>query len=203
MFTGLIEEKGRVVASRSRGRGLDVVIACRTVLDGMAVGDSVAVNGCCLTAVEIGEASFDAQLVEETVMRTNLGSLTADDPVNLERPLRADARLGGHIVQGHVDGPALLEEIQDTSGGGRVHRYGIASDLSRYIVEKGSVAVDGVSLTVAEVGGDWFQVALIPHTLDATNLAWCRQGYTANIEVDLIAKYVESLTVGYQVGKSK
>lgn len=196
MFTGLIEEKGHIEASQSREGKIDLVVACVVVRDGLAVGDSVAVNGCCLTAVKIGETGFEAQLVEETVMRTNLGALAVGDPVNLERSLRADGRFGGHIVQGHVDGPALLESILATPGGGRVHRYRVSKAEMRYIVEKGSVAIDGVSLTVSAVGDAWFEVALIPHTLDVTNLAWVQAGYVANLELDLIAKYVESLLPG-------
>ncbi|RIK10146.1 MAG: riboflavin synthase [Acidobacteria bacterium] len=193
MFTGLIEEKGQIAVSRPRDGGIDLVVACDVVSDGLAVGDSVAVNGCCLTVVRLDEAGFEAQLVEETVMRTNLGALAVGDPVNLERSLRADGRFGGHIVQGHVDGPALLESVSLTPSGGRVHRYGASQAEIRYIVEKGSVAVDGVSLTVAAVGDAWFEVALIPHTLDATNLAWTEPGHAANLELDLVAKYVESL----------
>lgn len=196
MFTGLIEEKGQIAKSRSRDGGIDLVVACDVVRDGLVVGDSVAVNGCCLTAVRTDETGFEAQLVEETVMRTNLGALASGDPVNLERSLRADGRFGGHIVQGHVDGPALLESVASTPSGGRVHRYSVSKAEMRYIVEKGSVALDGVSLTVAATGDAWFEVALIPHTLEATNLAWTQVGHVANLELDLVAKYVESLLPG-------
>lgn len=198
MFTGLVEERGHIVASRSRGDGLDLRIGCCKVLTDIEVGDSVAVNGCCLTVIAFDDDGFDVQLVEETISRTNLGSLLVGDPVNLERPLAANGRFGGHIVQGHIDGPALLEKVEETSSGGRIHRYSVARPMMRYLVEKGSVTVDGVSLTVACTGDDWLEVALIPHTLTSTNLSWTNPGYVANMEVDLVAKYIESLLTGYR-----
>lgn len=185
MFTGLIEELG-VLAGREGSR---FTFAAEVVVDGAKVGDSIAVDGCCLTVVDVGPGWWSADVVDETLSRTTLGGLRLGDPVNLERPLRLDDRLGGHVVQGHVDGvghvlsgpPQLVVRTPDT----------------RYVVEKGSVAVDGVSLTVAEVAADRFRVAVIPHTAAVTTLGSRRAGDTVNLEFDVFAKYVERL-VGFR-----
>lgn len=183
MFTGIIEEIGRVEA-RHDGR---FTFAAATVIDDLAPGGSVAVNGCCLTAVSVGPGQWTADVVEETLRRTTLGSLSPGDPVNLERPVRLADRLGGHLVQGHVDG---VGEVVDAPPELRVR---VVPALRRYLVEKGSVAVDGCSLTVAAALDDSFTVAVIPHTAGATTLGRLRPGSRVNVEVDVLAKYVERL----------
>jgi riboflavin synthase len=183
MFTGIVEELG-TVAFRDGGR---LRIAAGKVLDGAAIGDSTAVNGCCLTIVAIGDGWWEADVSEESLARTNLGDLRPADPVNLERPVRANDRLGGHIVQGHVDATG---EIVVAAPDLRVR---MPDDLLRYIIEKGSITVDGISLTVVDVLEDGFTVAVIPHTIEVTTLASKGPGDRVNLEVDLMAKYVERL----------
>jgi riboflavin synthase len=185
MFTGIVEEMGRV---RDRD-GNTFTFEAPELVSGLAVGDSVAVNGACLTAVEVdlGDGWWRAEAVNETLARTNLDSLSPGDPVNLERPVRAGDRLGGHLVQGHVDG---VGTVVDPAPSLVVRAPG---ELVPYVVEKGSIAVDGCSLTVAAVGDDWFRVFVIPHTADVTTLGLVRPGDRVNLEVDLVAKYVESL----------
>lgn len=183
MFTGIVEEQGDL---RSR-HGSRFRFAAEKVLEGLAVGDSVSHNGCCLTVVEVSDGWYGVDLVAETLARTNLGDLQLGERVNLERPLRAADRFGGHLVQGHVDAvgeivaAAPLLEV-------RMH-----TDLMRYVVEKGSVAVDGVSLTVAKALHDGFSCAVVPHTAEVTTLGAKRPGDRVNVEVDLVAKYVERL----------
>jgi riboflavin synthase len=188
MFTGIVEELGSV-AERDRNR---LRIIAHHVLDGARIGDSTAVNGCCLTVVAMGEgergsAWWEADVSDETWSRTNLGSLAPGDPVNLERPVRLEDRLGGHLVQGHVDAvgeitrPALDLAVR------------MPRDLLRYGVEKGSITVDGVSLTVVDVLDDGFTVAVIPHTLEVTTLGVRTPGDAVNLEVDVTVKYVERL----------
>lgn len=218
MFTGIVEEMARV-RSRENSR---FTFYATTVLDGLRIGDSVAHNGCCLTVVEIGadtvatDPSADAprptpsgtpapasagppagvdtwyavDVVEETLSRTNLGDLRTGDPVNLERPLKATDRLGGHLVQGHVDAIGHIVVAAPEL------EIRMPPDLARYVVEKGSIAVDGVSLTVAKALPDGFTVAVVPHTAVATTLGRKDPGDTVNLEVDLVAKYVERLLVG-------
>ena len=183
MFTGIVEELGSVV-SQSPGR---VRIAATTVLEGAVTGDSIAVDGCCLTLIEQGDGWWDADVSDETLKRTTIGDRQPGDRVNLERPVRVDSRLGGHIVQGHVDG---VGEIVDPALDLRVR---MPRDLLRYVVEKGSVAVDGVSLTVVDVLDDGFTVALIPHTAAVTTLGLKGPGERVNLEVDVTVKYVERL----------
>ena len=190
MFTGIVERAGAVVALELRPDGARLRVEAGPVAEGVAIGDSVAVNGCCLTVVqrEGAELSFDA--VQETLRRTSLGRLAPRDRVNLERPLRVNGRLDGHLVQGHVDGTAALVSRRE-EGNSERFRFGLPADLLRYVVEKGSVALDGVSLTVAAVVPDGFEVVLIPHTLAVTNLGDRRPGDPVNLEVDILAKYVE------------
>ena len=183
MFTGIVEELGTV----RRIEGGRVQIGTVAVIEGAAIGDSIAINGCCLTVVGLGPHWFDADITDESFARTNLGDLKAGDPVNLERPMRVNDRLGGHIVQGHVD--AVGEVVSPTPD----LQVRIASDLMRYVVEKGSITVDGVSLTVVKALPDGFTVALIPHTAEVTTLGRRQPGERVNIEVDLIAKYVEKM----------
>jgi riboflavin synthase len=193
MFTGLVQDLGRVVeASRHDGGAkLRIEAGCAAELSD---GDSVLVNGVCLTATEPARREFGADLSAETLSRTTLGAIGADDYVNLELPLRAADRLGGHIVQGHVDGLGTIAETRE-AGLSREVRIDAPADLLRYVVEKGSVAVDGVSLTVTSVDGRGFEVALIPETLERTNLTHASPGRKVNLEVDVIAKYVEKLVL--------
>ena len=190
MFTGIVEEVGRVVAAA----GLRLEVACG--FGDLVIGDSIAVNGVCLTIMELAdlgdEITFAAEPSEETLARTSLGTLGAGSPVNLERPVPAGGRLGGHVVQGHVDGTGLVRGL-DPQEGSVVMWIQAPVALRRYLVEKGSVAVDGVSLTVAGLEEAAFSVALIPHTLTATTLHSRAPGDVVNLEVDILAKYVESL----------
>jgi riboflavin synthase len=190
MFTGIVEELGHVEA-RDGGR---LRIAARKVLDGAHVGDSIAVDGCCLTVTHLGVGWWEADLSEETLQRTTLSARRPGDDVNLERPVRLQDRLGGHIVQGHVDG---VGEIVRPAPDLQVR---LPHHLMRYVVEKGSVAIDGVSLTVVDVTDDGFTVALIPHTCEVTTLGKRQPGDAVNIEVDVTVKYVERLLT-WQDGK--
>lgn len=183
VFTGIVEEKGRV---RSRS-GSRLEIECRLVLDDSGIGASIAVNGCCLTVVERGDDWWVADVSDETWARTNLGELAPGDPVNLERPMAAGGRFGGHVVLGHVD--AVGEVV--TGVPALVVR--IPRDLMRYVVEKGSCTVDGISLTVFNLTDDTFEVAVIPHTADVTTLGHRKPGDKVNIEIDVLAKHVERL----------
>jgi riboflavin synthase len=196
MFTGLVEEGGTILETRATDAGARVVIAAREVLDGLSLGDSVAVNGACLTAVEVDVDRFVVDAVAETLRRTTLGGLREGDRVNLERALPAGGRLDGHIVQGHVDGTGVVREVR---GEGESAIIEIAAEPAqlRYIVEKGSIAVDGVSLTVAGRLPDAFSVALIPHTMRVTTLGPQALGRRVNLEVDVLAKYVEALVAPY------
>lgn len=195
MFTGIIEELGRVRAIDRREGGARLEIAASTVLGDAGAGDSIAVNGCCLTVVDLGDGWWAADAVIETLERTALGSLERDDPVNLERPLRPSDHLGGHLVQGHVDGVGYVAARSPLADGSTRFTFTAPSDALRYVVEKGSVAVDGISLTVAGLGDDSFDVAVIPHTLAVTTLGHKDPGAAVNLEADLIAKYVERLLV--------
>jgi riboflavin synthase len=189
MFTGLIQATGAIASLD--GGSLSVRVEPPLAL---AEGESVAVNGVCLTAAEVGEDGFRADVMPETLRRTALGALADGDRVNLELPLRASDRLGGHVVQGHVDGVGTVESVEE-DGFARVVRIAASPELLRYVVEKGSVAVDGVSLTVADVDDEGFATSLIPETLERTTLGAAAPGRRVNLEVDLIAKYVEKLVV--------
>jgi riboflavin synthase len=226
MFTGIVEGSGTVaaLALAPDGSGAGLRVEAPWLAGELAVGDSVAVSGCCLTVAALTPTGFSADVVAETLRRTTLGGLAVGDRVNLERPLAVGGRLGGHLVQGHVDGVGqILERRQvggsagpdgtggsggaagpDGTGGsggalaappvnGEELRIGLDPALARYVVHKGSIAVDGVSLTVAEVGPDWFAVALVPHTLQVTTLGDRRPGDPVHLEVDVVAKYVERL----------
>ena len=191
MFTGLVQDLGRVAASKSSGDGLRITIETALVSE-LGPGDSVAVNGVCLTAAAVHERSFDADVMNETVTRTSLSAARPGAVVNLELPLRAGDRLGGHMVQGHVDGLGTIFDVQDDGFSRRV-AVKMPAELSRYVVEKGSIAVDGVSLTIAGLDGRSFTVSLIPETLERTNLGNAEPGRNVNLEVDVLAKYVERL----------
>jgi riboflavin synthase len=195
MFTGLVVARGSVRRARLRGGVLDLEIDAGAVARGLDSGDSVAVNGVCLTATTASRRRFSAEAVPETLARSTLGDLERGDPVNLELPLRMSDRLGGHLVQGHVDGVARAARVEEEDGVRRVW-FAAGDDVLRYLVHKGSVALDGVSLTVVEVGRETFQVVLIPHTLRATTLGNIASGARVNVEVDIIAKYVERLIEG-------
>lgn len=196
MFTGIIEEMGAVLAVESFADGARLRVRGGALIDGARVGGSIAVSGVCLTMVSLAPGEFAADLAAETLRRTTLGELRPGDPVNLERPLRLDGRLGGHIVQGHVDGVGTTTAVTP-EGDGIWMEIAPPPLLLPYIAEKGSVAVDGVSLTVARVfEGGHFTVALIPHTLAVTTLGRLSAGDRVNIEVDILAKYVERLLEG-------
>ncbi len=191
MFTGLIADLGSVESVELDQEGATLTI--RTRLAGeLAEGDSIALNGVCLTATSVGTGTFRTQAINETLRRSSLGALGAGETVNLELAMRATDRLGGHVVQGHVDGTATIAAIRD-EGFSRVLELDIEPDLARYLVEKGSVAIDGVSLTVSALREDGFAVSLIPETLKRTNLGHIEEGAQVNIEVDILAKHVARL----------
>jgi len=187
VFTGIVEELGKVEAAAAR-----LVVACDTVTGGTDVGASIAVNGVCLTVVERSEAHLRFDLSPETLARTALGRLGEGDPVNLERPVTLAARLGGHLVQGHVDGVGEITALTPLGEGAEL-RVRLPERLERYVVEKGSVTLDGVSLTVGGVGEGAIGIALIPHTLAVTTFGSAKPGDPVNVEVDVIARYVERL----------
>ncbi len=196
MFTGIIEELGEVLAVESFLDGARLRIRANALIDGARVGESIAVSGVCLTMVSIAAGEFAADLAAETLRRTTLGGLRPGDPVNLERPLRLDDRLGGHIIQGHVDGVGVITAVTP-EGDGIWMEIAPPPPALPYIAEKGSIAMDGISLTVATVlDGGRFAVALIPHTLAVTTLGRRCAGDRVNIEVDILAKYVERLLEG-------
>jgi riboflavin synthase len=192
MFTGIVEERGLV---REIGVAR-LAVTCRAVSTDAAPGASIAVNGACLTVVERSPEHLAFDLSEETLRRTSFDRLRPGDPVNLERPLTLSSRLGGHLVQGHVDGVGEVVQLEPTGEGGAWLGIRAPAGLLRYLIEKGSVCVDGVSLTVASLDGGAFSVALIPHTLEVTTLGSVGVGDPVNLEVDLIAKYVEALLEG-------
>lgn len=197
MFTGIVSELGTVDSVESLDGASRLTVVAPSTVIGVEVGDSIAVNGVCLTAVAVDESTFTVDVVDESLHRSSLGSLRPGDTVNMERPMPAEGRFDGHIVQGHVDGVGRVTEIRREGEASRF-RISIPKGLSRYVVEKGSIAVDGTSLTVtaiSQVGSEeaWFEVVLIPHTLDATVLGRIAIGSPVNLEVDVIAKYVERL----------
>jgi riboflavin synthase len=187
VFTGLVADTGTIRAIHDGRLEVETALGAH-----LAEGDSVAVNGVCLTAVEPHTDGFAADVMPETLRRSSLGPLEPGAKVNLELPLRAGDRMGGHVVQGHVDGTGDVSKVRK-EGNSRVVRIAAPADLLRYVVEKGSIAVDGVSLTVSAVDDDWFEVSLIPETLERTTLGGAEAGKTVNLEVDVLAKYVEKL----------
>jgi riboflavin synthase len=191
VFTGLVADLGTVRALRQGADGVRLRVDT-ALANELSPGDSVAVNGVCLTAVDVDPGAFSADVMAETLRRSSLGPLGEGDAVNLELPLRATDRLGGHVVQGHVDGTGSVESLRE-DGFARVVRIAAGADVLRYVVEKGSIAVDGVSLTVSEVDETGFAVSLIPETLARTTLGSAQPGRTVNLEVDVLAKYVEKL----------
>jgi len=192
MFTGIVEELGAVVAVEPQADAARLRIRGPLVTSDAVRGASIAVNGVCLTVVEFGDGEFTADVMAETLDRSSLGALVAGSRVNLERPVSLEARLGGHLVQGHVDGTGeILERIPSEHW--EIVRIALPDDLGRYVVEKGSITVDGISLTVVEADRDWFSVSLIPTTLELTTLGTKGVGDPVNLEVDVVAKYVERL----------
>jgi riboflavin synthase len=193
VFTGIVQDVGRIERQEARGGDVRLVIACRELdIARLRVGDSIAVQGCCLTVVEIAGRSFAADVSRETLALTTLGELTAGSPVNLEPALRAGDALGGHLVSGHVDGVAEVLALQDDARSQRL-LIGVPAELTRYLAPKGSITVDGVSLTINEVDGTRFGVNLIPHTQAVTTLGTLRVGARVNVEVDQVARYIERL----------
>jgi len=209
VFTGIVEELGEVVALEQAPDSAQLTVRGSLVTSGASAGDSIAVNGVCVTMTGTSGGTFSADVMGETLSRSSLGGLAAGAPVNLERPMRLDGRLGGHLVLGHVDGTGTVLERRPGSSGGSggvvpagqtqrwdVVRISVPPPLRRYVAEKGSVAVDGVSLTISAIGPDWIEVSLIPETLARTTLGSRQPGDAVNLEVDMIAKYVERLLDG-------
>jgi len=192
VFTGIIEELGRVRAVQKRGDDARIVIEAHTVTKGSRDGDSIAVNGVCLTALGMQPDSFAADVSQETLLRSTLGKLEAGSPVNLERAVTPATPLGGHIVQGHVDGRGRFLSAENQGGSWTV-RIVYPEEVARYLVFKGSIAVEGISLTIAGLTKDYFEIAVIPKTWEVTNLAHLKAGDEVNLEVDIIAKYVERI----------
>jgi riboflavin synthase len=193
MFTGIVEELGRVVTLEHGQAGGRLTVECSGILQDATLGASIAVNGTCLTAVELCADKFSVDLAPETLKRTNLGDLSPGSYVNLERPLRANGRLDGHFVLGHVDGTAEIASLEPLGDDNWWLRLRVPRDLTRYIVSKGSLGVDGMSLTVAEVEGDLISFTIIPHTYEHTTLRGYCRGSRVNIEVDILAKHLEKL----------
>lgn len=195
MFTGIVEETGRVLAFEPRAEAWSLRVAARSVLEGLVIGDSIAVNGCCLTAADFDAGGIRFDVLEETRRLTNFAALGPGGQVNLERSLRLGGKMGGHFVTGHVDAIGTIETF-DARGKDHYLRVRIPRELSRLVVKKGSIAIDGISLTVAENGDDSLAVWIIPHTREVTNLAARRAGDPVNLEFDLLAKHVERLLAG-------
>ena len=209
MFTGLIQETGEVasterVAGQNRGSVTRITIKAENIPSELKTGDSVAVSGVCLTALDIGEHQFSADLAEETLNRTSLQRLKAGAIVNLELPAKAQDRMGGHVVQGHVDGVGSIVSLQKIKFRDDWRLVvDVPGDLSRYVVPQGSITVEGISLTVASIDGNRVEIAIIPHTWQATNLRALHEGDPVNIEVDVLAKYAEKMAHGKTSGKLK
>lgn len=192
MFTGIIEELGTVKDIKKDSKGARLSIAARIVLDGLKIGDSITVNGACLTAVSISAASFEADVAPETLKKTNLGELKNNSKVNLERALRLSDRLGGHLVTGHIEATGKIKE-KKSAGNSYLFNIEAPKEILRYVVPKGSIAIDGISLTVVDVTDKSFSIAVIPHTMAVTTLGTKGAGDTVNLETDIIGKYVEKM----------
>ena len=192
MFTGIIEELGRVRSIEKRGEDARMIVAARTVTNGSHDGDSISVNGVCLTALDVAPDSFRADVSKETLLRSTLGGLQEGSPVNLERAVTPATRLGGHIVQGHVDARGTFLGSED-HGESWTFRFAYPKQISKYLVFKGSVAVEGISLTIANLTDDYFEIAVIPKTFEVTNFSQLKPGDPVNLEADVIAKYVERI----------
>lgn len=190
MFTGIVEEIGIIKGFTKRSRGADIVVQCQKVLKDTAIGDSIAINGCCQTVVTLDENSFSANVSDETLNISTLGNFKSGDKVNLERALTPISRMGGHIVQGHVDCPGKFLRFEKLADFYNL-TFEIPHNESKYVVFKGSIAVNGVSLTVAEINDNIFKAAIIPHTYENTTLHTLKSGDIVNIETDILGKYVE------------
>ncbi|MBO4546363.1 MAG: riboflavin synthase [Treponema sp.] len=201
MFTGIIEEVGSVVSVAAGGQGAQIKIRAQKVLAGTKVGDSIAVNGVCLTATSVGADFFTADVMAETLRRSNLGLLAAQSPVNLERAMAADGRFGGHIVSGHIDGTGTIARLEREGNAVWVY-VSAAAEILNLIVEKGSIAIDGISLTVAKVSAADFAVSIIPHTAQETTLLTKKPGDHVNLENDIVGKYVQKLLGGGSTASS-
>jgi len=191
MFTGIIEELGTVKGVRRQSDGMRLSVTAKVIMDGMKTGDSIAVNGACLTVTEFDSSSFTADVSGETVNRTNIGKLRVGDKVNLERPMRLSDRLGGHLVSGHVDAVGVIRGITK-KGDVSVLTFEAPKEISKYLIFKGSVAVDGISLTVNDITGNTFSITVIPHTVKMTTLGFKKIGDIVNLEADMIGKYIEA-----------
>lgn len=202
MFTGIIEEIGSVKRVSVGGKSGSIEIAAKKVLEGTKVGDSIAVNGVCLTVTSLGSSSFTADVMAETLRRSSLGSLSIGNGVNLERAMAADGRFGGHLVSGHIDGIGTISKMQKEENAVWVHIQA-NSEILNLIVEKGSIAIDGISLTVAGVSDSEFSVSVIPHTAKETTLLSKKAGDTVNLENDIIGKYVQKLLGGRSLGATE
>jgi riboflavin synthase len=200
MFTGIVEELGTIRSVTPNATGCRLEVAASVVLEDAHIGDSISLNGCCLTVVALQTDAYVVDAVEETLRMTTLGSLQPGERVNLERSVRLADRLGGHLVQGHVDGLGTLLRQEPQADGSLMLTFGSPSDVLRYVVYKGSIAVDGVSLTVAGLDATSFSVAIIPHTQAVTTLGFRRPGDRVNIETDVIARYVERLLTATNKG---
>ena len=196
MFTGIIEETGLVEAFTTAARAWRLRVRASVALEGVAIGDSIAVNGCCLTATRFDEHFLEFDVLEETRRLTSFSVLAPGSAVNLERSLKFDGKVGGHFVSGHIDGLGIIE-VFEQRGNDHYLKIRAPNGSGRYLVHKGSIAIDGISLTVAEVDGDCFAVWLIPHTLAVTNLREKKAGSPVNLEFDLLGKYVEKLAAAY------
>ena len=202
MFTGIIEEIGSVKRVSVGGKSGSIEIAAKKVLEGTKVGDSIAVNGVCLTVTSLGSSSFTADVMAETLRRSSLDSLSLGNGVNLERAMAADGRFGGHLVSGHIDGTGTISKMQKEENAVWVHIQA-NSEILNLIVEKGSIAIDGISLTVAGVSDSEFSVSVIPHTAKETTLLSKKAGDTVNLENDIIGKYVQKLLGGRSLGATE
>lgn len=202
MFTGLIEELGQLKSIKKKGNSMSLSISAQDIMNDLAVGDSIAVNGICLTVTDFASGVFTVDVMPETLTRTSLNSLSVGSKVNLERAMAATGRFGGHFVSGHIDGVASLVEktFVDNSV---VFKFKFAAELNKYLVQKGSIAIDGVSLTIAQLGEAEFTVSIIPHTLAETNLGEYTIGDRVNIEVDMLAKYIESILSSTDIASKK
>ncbi len=192
MFTGIVEEIGKMQSLKSHGEMTKLKIKAEKVIEDLELGDSIATNGVCLTVTEFDQNSFTADVMPETVKKTNLRNLKPGSKINLERAMTPTKRMGGHLVTGHIDGVGtLVEKKKDHQA--LIYTFNVSKALSRYMVEKGSIAIDGVSLTIIDVEEEWFSIGLIPHSADQTILGSANKGDEVNLEVDIIAKYVEKL----------
>lgn len=202
MFTGLIEELGQLKSIKKKGNSMSLSISAQDIMNDLAVGDSIAVNGICLTVTDFASGVFTVDVMPETLTRTSLNSLSVGSKVNLERAMAATGRFGGHFVSGHIDGVASLVEktFVDNSV---VFKFKFAAELNKYLVQKGSIAIDGVSLTIAQLDEAEFTVSIIPHTLAETNLGEYAIGDRVNIEVDMLAKYIESILSSTDIASKK